>query len=133
MNLASVLIVTRPLLRDIHHGQIQHFQETLIGRKHRLGFCDLPQLTVKSFDCISRIDQATICFQILEIGGKIRPVVFPRFCLFSYISRSIFHQNCLIQPMQSLLLESYIHASSHLSAASALYRKQTLLYSEPAE
>ena len=77
MDLAPILTVTSPFLRDIHHGQIQHFQETLVGRAHRLGFCDLLQLTVKSVDCIGCIDQASNCFRILEIGGKICPVVLP--------------------------------------------------------
>ena len=58
MNLSPVLTVASPFLRDVHHGQIQHFQETVIGWKYRLGFCDFSKLTVKSLDCVSRIDPA---------------------------------------------------------------------------
>ena len=38
MDLSPILTVSRPFLGDIYHGQIQHFQETVIGWKYRLGF-----------------------------------------------------------------------------------------------
>ena len=56
MDLPPILSVSGPFFRDIHHGQIQHFQETLIGREYRLRFRDLPQLPVKSLDGIRGID-----------------------------------------------------------------------------
>lgn len=58
MDLSPILTVSRPFLGDIYHGQIQHFQETVIGWKYRFGFGDFPELAVKSFDCIGRINQA---------------------------------------------------------------------------
>ena len=39
-----------------HHGQIQHFQKNVIRRKHRFGFGDLSELTVKSLDGIGSVD-----------------------------------------------------------------------------
>ena len=65
MDLSPILTVSRPFLGDIYHGQIQHFQETVIGWKYRLGFGDFPELAVKSFDGVGRIDQASDCFWIL--------------------------------------------------------------------
>ena len=56
MDLSPILSMSSPFFRDIHHGQIQHFQETLIRREYRLGFRDLPQLPVKSLDGIRGID-----------------------------------------------------------------------------
>lgn len=56
MDLPPILSVSGPFFRDIHHGQIQHFQEALIGREYRLRFRDLPQLLVKSLDGIRGID-----------------------------------------------------------------------------
>ena len=67
MDLSPILSVSSPFFRDIHHGQIQHFQETLIRREYRLRFRDLPQLPVKSLDGIRGIDQAADHFRILEI------------------------------------------------------------------
>ena len=86
MNLAPILSVTGPFFRDIHHSQIQHFQETLIRRKHGFGFCDLPELAVKSLDGIRGIDQAANCFRIFEIGREIRLIVLPGFCDFRIFS-----------------------------------------------
>ena len=40
MDLSPILTVSRPFLGDIYHGQIQHFQGTVIGWKYRLGFGD---------------------------------------------------------------------------------------------
>ena len=57
MDAAPILLTTRPLFRNIHHRQIQHFQQTVVCRKDALGFCDLPQLPVKAFDRVRGIDQ----------------------------------------------------------------------------
>ena len=37
MDAAPVLPPTRPLFRNIHHGQIQHLQQAVIGGKDGLG------------------------------------------------------------------------------------------------
>ena len=59
MDLSPILTVPRPFLGDIYHGQIQHFQETVIGWKYRLGFGDFPELAVKSFNRVRGIDQTS--------------------------------------------------------------------------
>ena len=66
MDLSSIDGV-RPFLGDIYHGQIQHFQETVIGWKYRLGFGDFPELAVKSFNRIRGIDQTSDSFRVLKI------------------------------------------------------------------
>ena len=74
---APVLPSASPFLRDIHHGQVQHFQQTVIGGEH--GFClgHFPKLTVEALDGIGRIDQAANLLGVLEIGAEIRPVIPP--------------------------------------------------------
>ena len=74
---APVLPSASPFLRNIHHGKIQHFQQTVIRRKH--GFClgHLPKLAVKALDGIGRIDQTANLLGVLEIGAEIRPVIPP--------------------------------------------------------
>ena len=57
MDAALILPPTRPLFRNIHHRQIQHFQQTVICREDALGFCDFPQLPIKAFDRVRGIDQ----------------------------------------------------------------------------
>ena len=79
MDLAPVLTVTGPLLRNINHCQIQHFQKTVIGGEYRLGFRHFPKLPVESFDRIGCINQAADCLRILEIRRQIRPVLIPGF------------------------------------------------------
>lgn len=37
MDDAPVLPASRPLFRDVHHRQIQHFQQTIVCRKYGLG------------------------------------------------------------------------------------------------
>lgn len=55
---APVLPSASPFLRDIHHGQIEHFQQAVIRGKH--GFClgHFPELAVEALDGVGRIDQA---------------------------------------------------------------------------
>mgnify|MGYP007073729069 CR=1 FL=1 len=65
MDLSPVLPVSGPFFRDIHGCQIQHFQKAVIRRKNRLAFGHFPELAVKSFDVVGRIDQASDCFWIL--------------------------------------------------------------------
>ena len=45
-----VLPPAGPLLRDVHHGQIQHFQQAVVGGEHGFGFCHLAQLAVEALD-----------------------------------------------------------------------------------
>ena len=64
-------------IENIHHGQIEHFQQTVICGEH--GFClgHFPKLTVESLDSIGRINQAANLLGILEIGAEIWPVIPP--------------------------------------------------------
>ena len=56
----SVLPPTSPLFGNIDHGQIQHFQQAVIGGKDRFGFGHLAQLAVKAISGISGIDQPAV-------------------------------------------------------------------------
>jgi len=68
---------TCPLLRDVHHSQIQHLEQAVIRGKHRLGFGNLPELTVEALYGIGGIDQPPHLLRKLEIGAQICPVVTP--------------------------------------------------------
>ena len=77
MDLSPVLTVAGPLFRDVHRRQVQHFQETVIRWENRLGFRYLPELAVKAFNRVGRVDQAPDSFRILEIGRQIGPAFRP--------------------------------------------------------
>lgn len=68
MDAAPVLLQTRPLFRNIHHRQIQHFQQTVVCRENALGFCNLPQLPVKALDRVRGIDQTAVFLRIFEVN-----------------------------------------------------------------
>ena len=74
---APILPAACPLFRDIHHGQIQHLEQTVIRGKHGLGFGHLPQLTVESLDGVGGLDQPSELFRKLEICAQIGPVFPP--------------------------------------------------------
>lgn len=78
MDAAPILLPTRPLFSNIHHRQIQHFQQTVVCRKDALGFCDLPQLPVKAFNRVRGIDQTADFLRIFEVGTEVGPVLPPR-------------------------------------------------------
>ena len=52
MNDAPTLPPSGPFLRNVHHGEIQHFQQTVIRRKNRLGFGDLAKLAIEALNGI---------------------------------------------------------------------------------
>ena len=74
MNDAPILPPSRPFLRDVHYGEIQHFQQAVIRRKNRLGFGDLAKLAIEAFDGVGRVDQPANLLRELEIRAQIRPV-----------------------------------------------------------
>ena len=84
MDLSPILTVSRPFLSDIYHGQIQHFQETIIGWKYRLGFGDFPELTVKSFNRVRGIDQTSDSFRILKYVERFAQLSFHDFAILGY-------------------------------------------------
>ena len=73
---APVLPSSRPFLRNVHHGEIQHFQQVLIRRKNGFGFGDLAKLTIEALDGIGRIDQPANLLREFEICAQVCPV-FP--------------------------------------------------------
>lgn len=58
-----------PLLGDVHHRQIQHFQQTVIGRKHGFRFGNLAQLAVETLYGVGGINQCPNLLRILKICG----------------------------------------------------------------
>ena len=74
MDQVPVLTPSVPLFRNIHHRQIQHFQQAVVRWED--GFClgDFSQLAVEALDGISRIDQPPDFLGILEIYAQIRPI-----------------------------------------------------------
>ena len=77
MDQVPVLTPSVPFFRNVHHRQIQHFQQAVVGRKNGFGLGDFPQLAVKALYRVGCIDQATNRFRVLEIGAQIRPVLPP--------------------------------------------------------
>ena len=71
---APVLPPSRPLFRDVHHGQVQHFQQAVIGGKDRLGLGHLAQLAIKPLNGIGGVDQPAHLLRVLEICAQIGPV-----------------------------------------------------------
>ena len=74
---APILAAACPFLRYVHHGKIEHFQQTVICREYGLGLCHLAQLPVEAFYGVGGIDKPPEFSRILEIGAEIRPVVAP--------------------------------------------------------
>ena len=74
---SPVLPTAGPFLRDIQHGQIQHFQQAVIRGENSLGLGHLAELTVEAFDCVGRIDQPPELFREFEIGAQVGPVLPP--------------------------------------------------------
>ena len=77
MDHTPVLTPPRPFSGNIHHGQIQHLEETVIRRKNSLGLRHLPQLSVEALNGVGGINQPPYPLGILEIGAEIGPVVPP--------------------------------------------------------
>ncbi len=74
---APVLAPACPLCGDIHHRQIQHLKQTVIGRKYRFGFRDLAKLPVEAFNGVGGINQPPDLLWELEVCAEIRPILPP--------------------------------------------------------
>ena len=74
---ATVLPLSGPLLRDIHHGQIQHFQQTIISREYQFGLGYLAQLAVETLNGVGGVDQPVHYLEVLEICVGIGPIGLP--------------------------------------------------------
>ena len=84
MNHAPILASARPFLGNLRHGQVQHFQQAVIGRKHQFGLGHLAQLAVKALNGIGGVDQPAHLLGILEAGAEIGPVGPPGLGIFGY-------------------------------------------------
>ena len=69
MDNAPIPALARPFFRDVHHRQIQHFQQAVIGREYRFRLGNLAQLAVEAFYGVCGINQRPNLLRILKIGG----------------------------------------------------------------
>ena len=53
---APILAPACPFPGNVHHGQVQHFQQTVVRGKNGLGFGHLSQLAVKDLNGVGGID-----------------------------------------------------------------------------
>lgn len=75
MDQVPVLPPPSPLFRNVvYHGQIQHFQQAVIGGKDEFGFCCLARLAVKALNGVGGVDQSAHLLGVLKIGAEIGPV-----------------------------------------------------------
>ena len=72
-----VLAPAGPFFRNIHHGQIQHFQQAVIGGKDRFGLGHLAQLAVEALNGVGGVDQPPNLLRVLEIGAQVCPIGSP--------------------------------------------------------
>ena len=81
MDHAPVLPPSRPLFRDVHHRQIQHFQQAVVCGKHRFGLGHLAQMATETLYGVGGIDQPAYLLRVLEICTQIGPVQCPKIFL----------------------------------------------------
>ena len=75
MDQVPVLPPPSPLFRNVvYHGQIQHFQQAVIGGKDEFGFCCLARLAVKALNGVGGVEQSAHLLGVLKIGAEIGPV-----------------------------------------------------------
>jgi len=66
---APVLPPACPLLRDVHHGEIEHLEKAVVGGKDGFRFGHFPKLAVEALDGVGGVDQPPQLLRILEIGA----------------------------------------------------------------
>ena len=74
---APVLPPACPFLRNIHHGQIQHFQKAVVCGEHGFGLGHLPELAVEALNGVGGVDQPPDLLGELEIDAQIGPILPP--------------------------------------------------------
>jgi len=79
MNLPPILSAPGPFSRDIHGCEIEHFEQAVITGEHGFAFGYFPELPIKAFDGIRRVDELPDFARVLEIGGQLRPIIAPGF------------------------------------------------------
>lgn len=62
---------------DINHGQIQHFQQTVIRWEDRFRFGHLAELPVETLNGVGVVNQPAHLLGVLEVGGEIRLIILP--------------------------------------------------------
>lgn len=75
MDHAPILASARPFLGNVHHGQVQHFQQAVICGENGLGLGHFPQLAVKALNGVGGVDQPAYLLKILEVSTQIGPVI----------------------------------------------------------
>ena len=78
MDHAPVLPADGPLFCNVHHRQIQHFEQAVVRRENRFRLCHLAELTVEALNRVRRVNQPAHLLRILKIGAQIWPVFLPR-------------------------------------------------------
>ena len=68
MNNGPVFPFPGPFFCDVDHGQIEHFQQTVIRGEDGFGFGDLSKLPIEALNGISRINDCANLLWILEIS-----------------------------------------------------------------
>ena len=71
---APVLPPSGPFFGNVHHSQIQHFQQAVICGKDGFGFGHLAQLAIEALNGVGGVDQPAHLLGVLEIGAEIGPV-----------------------------------------------------------
>lgn len=104
MNLSPILTVSRPFLGNVYHGQIQHFQQTVMRREYGFGFRHLAELPVEPLNCVGGIDQPADFLRAFETGTQIRPVGPPGLGDLGVFLVPSFGEN-----IQSILGSCFIH------------------------
>ena len=90
---APVLTPARPFPGNIHHGQIQHFEQAVIGGENGFGLGHLPQLAVKALNGVGGVDQPAYLLWVLEVSTQIWPVVPPGAGDFGVFLVPVFREN----------------------------------------
>lgn len=82
VNHTQVLLASAPLFRNINYGQVQHFQQVVVGGKDRFSLRHFAQLAVKALNGIGGIDQSPDFLRVLGVGTEIGTAraVFRIFC-----------------------------------------------------
>lgn len=74
MDDTPVLPPSSPLFGNIHHGQVQHFQQAVIGGKDRFSLGHLAELAVKALNGVGGVDQSAHLLGVLEVCAEIGPI-----------------------------------------------------------
>ena len=77
MDHAPAQPVSSSLSGNVHHGQIQHFQQAVVRWEYGFGLDYLLQLAVETLNSISDVNQLSYLLRMFEIGVEAHSVVPP--------------------------------------------------------